>query len=366
MKDRDLLFALDQMPGVGYKTIEHLVQCSVTLNDLFRLSINELLQLGIGAKQSEIIKKTYKSEWLDEKLNAYKKAGISYMTSFDAEYPVQLLEIAQPPWVLYYKGNAQLLHNPSIAMVGTRMPTVYGKKVGDELAFQLAASGIGVISGLARGIDTTAHRGALRAEGTTVAVLGCAINQVYPPENTSLCKEIEERGIVISEYPMGTKSHPGLFPQRNRIIAGLSVGVVVVEAAERSGSLITADSALESSRDVFAVPGPITSPNSRGCLRLIQQGAKLITCVEDILEEYKDVLILSKNTAKSEVLLDSVGVQLTEEESFVYRIVLEEPRSLDALLTLTSYKFGLLHSVLLSLLMKKKIVLLPGSTYMAL
>ncbi|MCR8642204.1 DNA-processing protein DprA [Paenibacillus sp. N1-5-1-14] len=366
MKNRELLFALDQISGVGYKTIKHLIACEITLENLPTLSYEQLLEIGVGSKQATSIVNTYSVKWLEEKTEQYRRLNIGYLTPYDAAYPKQLQEIAQPPWVLYYKGNLQLLEKPLLAMVGTRMPTVYGKKVCDDLAFSLASSGFGIVSGLARGIDTTAHRGTLRAEGSTIAVLGSAINVVYPPENASLYKEIEERGLILSEYPIGTKSLPGLFPMRNRIIAGLSVGVVVVEAAERSGSLITADSALESSRDVFAVPGPITSPNSRGCLRLIQQGAKLVISVDDILEDYRDVISLSKQAEQLKHGGEEREVQLTSEEAIVYRIIIEEPRSLDALLQLTSYKFGLLHSVLLSLLMKKKIVLLPGSTYMAL
>jgi len=177
---------------------------------------------------------------------------------------------------------------------------------------------------------------------------------------------IAERGLVVSEYPLGTKPHPGLFPQRNRIIAGLSLGVVVVEAAERSGSLITADMALEASRDVFAVPGPITSPKSRGTLALIKQGAKLICGAADVAEEYAHILAKPKQREFDRLKNKSNHVDISEDEHFLIRILTGEAKTFDALLELSHYSFGHLHSVLLSLLMKKKIASLPGSAYIAL
>lgn len=212
------------------------------------------------------------------------KLGIRAITQRDELYPAALQEIYNPPLVLFYRGTLQP-EARRLAIVGSRKLSRYGKAVAEELSEGLAAAGVTVVSGAARGIDTAAHQGALR-KGRTVAVLGCGVDIAYPPENDRLLAQIAENGAVISEYPPGTGPKAPFFPARNRIISGLSVGTVVVEAAEKSGSLITAELALSEGRDVFAVPGGIYSNSSRGCNLLIQQGAKLVLSVEDILSEY--------------------------------------------------------------------------------
>lgn len=217
-----------------------------------------------------------------------------------------------------------------------------------------------MVSGLARGIDSICHEAALRSGGGTIAVVATGLDKVYPTENIELERRISQKGLVITEYPLGTKSHPGLFPQRNRIIAGLSRGTVVVEADSRSGSLITADAALEAGRDVFAVPGPITSPKSRGALELIKQGAKLVTSGLDIIEEYTSYLptnvIKTGNNSTTEQTADDFMIEkkLTNEESHLYHILHQGPFILDDLLVRTGWDFGHLHSVLLSLIIKKR------------
>jgi len=226
-----------------------------------------------------------------------------------------------------------------------------------------------VVSGLARGIDSICHEAALRSGGGTIAVVATGLDKVYPTENIELERRISQEGLVITEYPLGTKSHPGLFPQRNRIIAGLSRGTVVVEADSRSGSLITADAALEAGRDVFAVPGPITSPKSRGALELIKQGAKLVTSGLDIIEEYTSYLptnvIKTGNNSTTEQTADDFMIEkkLTNEESHLYHILHQGPFILDDLLVRTGWDFGHLHSVLLSLIIKKAVTQLPGAIY---
>lgn len=216
---------------------------------------------------------------------AFDKKGIKICIRDDADYPQLLTRIYSPPPILYYRGRLpsdQML----IAIVGARKASAYGKSVATMLAGGLAASGIGVVSGAARGIDTAAHIGSLQNNGYTIAVLGCGVDVAYPAENAKMLSAIAEKGAVISEYAPGTKPLAGYFPARNRIISGLSRGVVVVEAAEKSGALITADYALEDGRDVFAVPGSIFSDSSKGTHRLIKQGAKLVENTVDILEEY--------------------------------------------------------------------------------
>jgi DNA processing protein len=245
-------------------------------------------------------------------------------------------------------------------MVGTRTPTLYGKKIAEEWAAALSRAGFSIVSGLARGIDSKAHIGALQGKSKTVAVLGCAINQIYPRENALLYRNIEQEGVIISEYPIGTGMRPGMFPQRNRIIAGLSLGVTVVEAAEDSGSLITVEFAVDESRDVFAVPGPIDSNKSSGVHKLLKDGAKLVTRVDEIVEDYKHMLSAEDQGAMKKPM---PAFSLTDEEIEIVRKLSNEPISIDALLEDGQFTFGHLHAVLLSLVMKKAIKQLPGSTY---
>jgi len=364
MNDRKVLFGLHELKGIGWRTINRLMTATGgEIASVAAMSAAELIALGLKSGMAETIAAGLRAEAIDRRLEAYDKRGISILTALDEAYPPLLKEIAQPPWVLYYRGDLRVLQRPAIAIVGTRTPTAYGSKVAFELARGLSARGICVVSGLARGIDSRAHRGALDEAGGTAAVLGCAPDIVYPRENASLHEEIARKGIWLTEYPLGTPMTPGLFPQRNRIIAGLSLGTVVVEAAADSGSLITAHQALEQSRDVFSVPGPITSPNSSGTLELLRQGAKLVAGVDDIMEEY--VHLLPQARKRSKALRDSESA-LASEERNVLALLAGGPATFDELLELTGYEFGLLHSVLLNLTLAKKVVALPGSSYVAL
>lgn len=209
------------------------------------------------------------------------------ITLDDAAYPARLRTIFDPPSPLYVRGELHPADDPAIAIVGARRPTAYGTAVAEHLAGNLARRGVTVISGMARGIDAAAHRGALAAGGRTIAVLGCGPDVVYPPEHAGLMKEIIGHGAVMSEFVAGTEPRPGQFPRRNRIISGLSLGIVVVEGRLNSGALITADAALEQGREVFAVPGRIIDPTAAAPHRLLQQGAKLVCGVDDILEELR-------------------------------------------------------------------------------
>lgn len=363
MDNRMILIGLHELEGIGWKTILKLVCRFIDLKEILTLSAKGLTAFDLKPKQAEFILESLTPAFVEQKLRDYEKQGIHILTILDPEYPSILKETAEPPWVLYYKGNLTLFHQPLLGMVGTRTPTVYGKKVAEDLACSLSRIGFAIVSGLARGIDSYAHQGALQGKGKTIAVLGCAINRVYPPENASLYREIEEQGLILSEYPIGMQTHPGMFPRRNRLIAGLSTGIVVVEAAEGSGSLITAGIALEESRDVFAVPGPITSPKSFGVLALIKEGSKMVTSVEDIIEEYPH--LIKKKDLKA-LHQHSSAIELTQDEHKIVRFLSKEPLTIDNLLEQCQFTFGHLHSVLLSLLMKKAITQLPGSTYMKL
>ncbi len=242
----------------------------------------------IPPKVRNALRESARPESLARQLAWARAAGARFVMAGESDYPDILGEIPRAPVGLFVKGRTLADLVPMIAVVGTRAPTPRGKTVARELAGDLARAGLAVASGLARGIDTAAHRGALEAGGTTVAVLGSGLDRLYPPENAGLADEIVARGAVVSEFGMGRDAAPGHFPQRNRIVAGLSIGVVVVEAAERSGALITAARALEEGREVFAVPGPIDEPQSRGPNGLIKAGAKLVEGIGDVLDELTD------------------------------------------------------------------------------
>ncbi|KQY83105.1 DNA-binding protein [Paenibacillus sp. Root52] len=373
MEERWVLFGLHEMDGVGKKTIAKLLSGQHKLQELLDYTEADWLQAGLRKDQAHRLSVHFDLDWIEQKRENVYKQGIEVITYLDSNYPILMKETVQPPWVLYGRGDMQLLHSKSIAMVGTRMPTVYGRKVGERLAEELCKAGLTIVSGLARGIDSVCHDAALRAGGKTIAVFGTGIDSIYPPENNSLAERIAETGLLLSEYPPGTRAHQGLFPERNRIIAGLSLGTLVVEADIRSGSLITADAALDAGRDVFAVPGPITSPKSRGSHNLIRQGAKLVTSAADLLEEYQMDLPnpeqVPYNRGRSTQNKQSVTAgmfppaTLSSDEQRVIAILEQEEQSLDQLVERLSWDFGHLHSVLLSLIIKKQISQLPGTRY---
>ena len=267
----------------------------------------------------------------EEIAEACEKQDIRVLVRDDEEYPAILREIARPPLALFVRGNP-IPDAERIAVVGSRAASQYGKRVAEEIAMGVASRGVTVVSGAAQGIDSAAHKGALRA-GRTVAVLGCGVDVVYPKSNAKLIAEIAETGVVLSEYPPGTQPFPAFFPQRNRIISGLCRGTLVVEAAERSGWLITAELALSEGRDVFAVPGSIYSDLSRGCHRLIQQGAKLAASAEDILSEYAWAGKEPSRAQQRSLFEEEAPEGLSEEEKAVYAILpKEEALSVDEII----------------------------------
>ncbi|MEK3915403.1 DNA-processing protein DprA [Paenibacillus sp. FSL H7-0331] len=364
MDNRTLLIMLHQTDAIGWKTILRIVSLFSELIEAVHVTSADWLQLGLTEARANAVAKAFMeatTERVETVMEKYRSRQIEIITIFDDNYPYLLKQTAEPPWVLYVRGRLELLNSPSIGIVGTRNPTVYGRKIAEQFSEELSAANVCVISGLARGIDSSAHVGALRQKGGTIAVLGCGIDHIYPPENKSLYMTIAEQGLLVSEYPLNTKSHPGMFPKRNRIIAGLSFGIVVVEAALKSGSLITADQALEESRDVFAIPGPVSSPKSQGTLALIKQGAKLVSCVDDILEEYRH-RITSDPTRHSKHEQEEQP-KLTVDEQIITELLQQRPLSIDELLMGSQFTFGHLHAVLLNLLLTKRVEQLPGSLY---
>lgn len=366
MNNHTILVALHEMEGIGWKTIHHLVRCFPDLADLLGASTSMLQATGLPPGRAGILQTKLTEDYVEGIKRKYMGGSITPISRGQEAYPRLLEETAQPPWVLYTIGSLACFQRPAIAIVGTRLPTVYGKRLAESVARDLSASGICVASGMARGIDGAAHKGALQGAGGTIAVLGCGIDIAYPREHEALYKQIAQEGLIISEYPPGTAAAPGLFPLRNRIIAGMSLGTFVVEAAARSGSLITSDYALDESRDVFALPGPVTSPKSAGTHQLIQQGAKLVTCAGDILAEYPQLFAAHRNRDGEPANTTLYKSNLTAEEEQVLGLLADGPATIDEIIERLQTNFGHLHAILLSLTLKKRIEQLPGSVYVLL
>lgn len=357
MEERDGLIAMHQIQGIGWHTLHKLLKAGWSpAGELTSDLLRRLRDLRVPESTVERIRAKWTPSFVRRVKEELVRRRITALTVFDPEYPEYLKEIAQPPWVLYIRGDASLLSGICFAVVGTRKPTHYGRRMARKMASEIASRGWVVVSGMAAGVDSEAHRGALEAGGKTVAVLGTGVDVVYPRHLRRLYAELVEKGAVCSEMPPGTAPHPGLFPRRNRIISGLSVGTLVVEAAERSGALITADCSLEQGREVFAVPGPVTSEKSAGTNRLIQQGAKCVTGVQDILEEFPSLVPPSaeKSTEPSD---------LSPDERLLLSFIGDEPVHIDELRDQISLPPGELHRHLLSLQLKKRILQLPGAWF---
>lgn len=278
--------ALAMTPGLGARLAGRLLREFGSPDAVFSASLTAIEALRVPAAVAQAVHSRQPLSDAARELAKAQAAGCRLLTWDEPHYPACLREICDPPPLLYLLGNIELLNKHLISIVGARRPTPYGNQMAERLGKDLADRGLVVVSGLARGIDASAHRGALKsAAGATIGVLGCGIDVVYPKENKKIFEEIMERGVLISEFPMGTFPAPQNFPIRNRVIAGMGLGVVVVEGEQYSGSLITARLAMEFGREVFGVPGNVTQPSSFGPNQLIKQGAKLVTSWEDVIEE---------------------------------------------------------------------------------
>lgn len=363
MNPRELKFlnAFNSIAGVGPATLRALNTRIGSLETAWCADEATLRQAGIEPKIIQLILARRPALDPSKELEKLVREGIWLVAEEDPRFPVSLKEIPHAPLLLYGKGNIAALtgkemSSPSVAVVGTRRPTPYGLEATEMLVGALAERGITIVSGLAIGIDTKAHKTALSRQGRTIAVLGSGIDEqsLFPPENRGLARRIiESDGAVVSEYPLGMPAFKEHFPQRNRIISGLTVGTLVVEAREKSGALITARFALEQNREVFAVPGPLFSPTSHGPHRLIQEGAKLVHSYEDILEE------LGIEYNKSE--LRESGA-LDEKEKMMLAL-LEGPRSVDEIKATTKMETGAIIASLSMLELKGCIRNLEGDTY---
>lgn len=304
--------------GIGPIRHQALLDQFGTVDKVFRAGRDRLLAVsGIGPTQASRICNA-RSLSLDSILKQCEEHDIRLWFRDAEDFPALLTEIPDPPLLMFARGDWLETDRYSVGIVGTRRPTAYGRRQAARLAASLTEAGLAIVSGLARGIDATAHQSALDSGGRTIAVLGSGLLKIYPRENEGLATKVRQQGVLLSESPPQRQAIAGAFPQRNRIISGLSSGVVVVEAAERSGALITARHAMEQGRDVFAVPGPADSPQSRGCHKLIRDGAKLVESVDDILEEIIPLLTVA-GSADVEGQRDAAPfAQLSEEMQRVY------------------------------------------------
>ena len=361
--------ALRLVPGLGNRVAGRLLKTIGSATGVFRASPTELEALGVT---SAVVRNLATGTVFEEAIREVEKAqqlGIRIVTWQSEAYPPLLREIFDPPLVLSALGDLSLLASPSVAVVGTRKATAYGRGMAERLATDLAAQGLTIVSGLARGVDSAGHRGALDAGGKTIAVLGCGIDVIYPAENKKLFAAIAEKGLLLSEFPLGAFPAPQNFPIRNRIISGLSLGVIVVEAAQYSGSLITARLAMEQNREVFAVPGSITNRTSWGPHVLIKQGAKLVQDWQDVLEELpaevRHRLVPSLQTTPKPEDASLFAESLSSPEQAIYEILkVDESMHLDQILdSLPQFSSSEVLAYLLELEFKSLIRQLPGKNF---
>lgn len=324
----EALLGLYSIPTIGPSRMRKLISIFNSPEAVFNASARQLKDIeGIDHKTITRIKEGPDHEFVKSQLSFIKEHEVKILTYWDKEYPDRLKKIYDPPAFLFYKGNTKLLTESSIGIVGTRVPSSYGKLITERFTAELVENHFTIISGFARGIDTIAHTTALKNNGKTVAVLGNGIDQIYPAENKRLFHQIIEHGLIITEYPMGTNPDSGNFPKRNRIISGISVGVLIPEAGARSGALITALYAVDQDREVFCIPGPITSGKSAGVNKLIKNGAKLVMGIDDILSDLNQQLNLNfeKKVKNAEEL------NLSGNYKLIYEILNHEPIHVDQL-----------------------------------
>ncbi|MFC1964042.1 DNA-processing protein DprA [Chloroflexota bacterium] len=310
------------IPGIGRVRFSHLDSYFDSLEHAWQASPGELKKAGLDSKAVNAVISWRPRISLDEEMLKLERYKVKVLTFHDPAYPARLKEIYDYPAVLYVRGSLLPEDEWCLGVVGTRRATAYGKQVTEEMVTDLAQSKITIISGLAKGIDTIAHRSALAADGRSIAVFACGLDFVYPSENTELAHRIIKQGALVSEYPLGTRPKPEYFPRRNRIMSGLSLGVLVIEAGDSSGALITAQMALEQNREVFAVPGSILSPVSRGTNHLIQEGAKLVRDYTDILEE------LNLTAAARQIEISEI-LPASDTETLLLRQLGTEPTHID-------------------------------------
>ncbi len=357
------LIGLNMFCDIGSARLKKLLNYFAKPENILKAPCEELM--GVSGIGKEIARKvtSLKEKEIDEELDLAEKYNLKIITVDDKDYPENLKHIPDPPIVLYVKGELKEEDRLSIAIVGSRRASFYGLSCAEKFASDLSERGFTIVSGLARGIDASAHKGALKQGRRTIAVIGSGFCHLYPPENKELAEEISRYGAVISEFPVNAKPLAQNFPRRNRVISGLSLGVLVVEAARNSGALITADCALEQGRDVFALPGKIDSGTSFGTNGLIKQGAKLVSCADDIIEEFNIPIATKSNKRKVKDTGLESGVCLSGNESLLYNLISDEPVLLDEIAESAGIGIPEISGILLKLQMRKLIRQLPGKQF---
>ncbi|MEI6970773.1 MAG: DNA-processing protein DprA [bacterium] len=359
MTDREAYIGLNMIQGIGPVTVASLVSALGSPKAILAAGKSELEAVrGIGPGMAAKIVDQRAGIDPSEELGKAAALGIAILTRDDAEYPRRLCEIHDPPLALYVRGKL-IGTEPCIAVVGTRHATHYGRDCAERLSYQLVQAGFTVASGLALGVDTAAHKGALKAGGRTVAVIGCGLDTMYPPENKALAAEIAASGAVVSEFPLGRQPDRTTFAIRNRVVSGMSMGVLVIEAGKTSGALITSRQALEQGRTVFAVPGRIDSPTSRGTHDLLKNGARLVEDVQDILDEF-EFLIHPRSMAQGVAKPAGPAPKLSSEESRLVELLKSGAMDVDSLIREAGIEPAVVCSLLIGLEMKKVARMLPG------
>jgi DNA processing protein len=358
----DLLDALrlNLVPGIGPRLQQALLEAFGSPAGILAVSIQELQQVdGIGPKLSEAIVARRDPAAAKQELERCRQSGVRLLLKGSADYPRPLAEICDPPPILYCRGQIEPRDELAVAIVGSRRCSVYGRQQAERFASGLARAGITVVSGLARGIDASAHRGALEAGGRTIAVAATGLAQVYPPEHKELAAQIAEHGAVVCESPLDQEPISGLFPQRNRIISGLSLGVLIIEADRKSGSLHTARHAMEQGREVFALPGRVDSLMSEGCHNLIRDGVPLVRGVDDVLEALGPTIGPVRHS-ETETVHSPRELTLSDQERAILNLVTVEPRLIDEVVRESALESSRVLATLTVLEMKRMLRRLPG------
>lgn len=365
MTRKEAWIALNLIPQVGPVRVKRLLARMGSPERILSARTSELLEAeGIGRTQADLITGWESQVDLAQELRKIQERGLTILTQDDELYPALLKTIHDPPLVLYVWGEVTPKDHHAIGVVGSRHATPYGLNATKKMSFQIAYTGYTVISGLARGIDTAAHEAALAAKGRTIAVIGAGIGRLYPPENMALAERIAQNGAVISEYAVDRIADKQTFPYRNRVVAGWSSGLLVTEAPLKSGSLITAQQAVDQGRTVYAVPGPIDRPTSAGCNRLIQQGAKLVMNGDDVLDDLMVLFPTAPSAPKVETPRPAVALSLDEE--ILYKTIDQDERHIDELISLSGLTAATVNVTLMRLEMKRLIRALPGRRYLRL
>jgi DNA processing protein len=359
---------LRAIDGVGDLTVLRLVRAWHSPEAVLHASRDELIESGCSPQLADTIRRgpdRSACRSIERELTAVERKHIEVRSALDSTYPMRLKMIADPPPLLYITGALTEQDELAMAIVGARRATAAGRAMTEELSHDLAGAGMTVVSGLARGVDAAAHQGALASKGRTVAVLGCGIDRTYPPEHERLRRQIEEQGAILSEAPMGAPPHSHHFPRRNRIISGLSLGVIVTEAAINSGSLITARLAAEQGREVFAVPGFVKAETSRGTNALLKEGAALIERAQDVIDAILPQLEPSLRVRlQPQQKKNEREDQLGKEEQLVYDALSYDPRIADDVIVITGLSVSTVMASLLSLELQQRVRQLPGQRYL--